>query len=289
MLISLTYIKLKEMYRKHNIEKAKKLIKMAKDKGAKLVVLPSLFPVGNTFEVYNNEKKMRSVVKNLAEKIPGNSTDALVKLAMEGEVYLIAGPLLEQAGPKIFLTTLIISPDGEIIGKYRKILMSEKDIRIGIAGGKEPLYVVLDKKYGVISEDDLLSPEISRILAFEGSQTIISTVRPTSKRQDIVKHIAITRAIENNISYLVNGELVENEDGEIIGYSPTFIATSESLIYKEAEEEDSILLVESTTITQNKENIISRLAGVEGIIGGLCKSIKKNRIIGEKTVAKTER
>jgi Predicted amidohydrolase len=102
MLISLTYLKLKEMSRKHNIEKAKKLIKTAKERGAKLIILPSLFPVGNTFEIYNNEKKMRSVVKNLAEKIPGNSTDILVKLAMEGEIHLIAGPLLEQAGPKIF-------------------------------------------------------------------------------------------------------------------------------------------------------------------------------------------
>lgn len=57
MLISLTHLKLKEMAKKHNIEKAKKLVKTAKERGAKLVVLPSLFPVGNGFEVYDNEKK----------------------------------------------------------------------------------------------------------------------------------------------------------------------------------------------------------------------------------------
>lgn len=273
------------MSRKHNIEKAKKLIKTSKERGAKLVVLPSLFPVGNAFELYNNEKKMRSMVKNLAEKIPGSSTDILVKLAMEGEVHLIAGPLLEQAGPKIFLTTLVISPDGEIIGKYRKIVVSEKDIRLGISGGKEPIYVVLDNKYGIISEDDLMSPEISRILSLGGSQAVIGTMRALNKKQEIVKHLAISRTIENGISYLITGEMIENEDGEIIGSSPTFITTPESLIYKEAEEEDSMILVESSIITQNKENIFSRLSNMETIINGLCKSIKKNRILNEKAIA----
>ncbi|BDC19190.1 carbon-nitrogen hydrolase family protein [Acidianus sp. HS-5] len=287
MLISLTYLKLKEMSRKHNIEKAKKLIKTAKERGAKLIILPSLFPVGNTFELYNNEKKMRSVVKNLAEKIPGNSTDILVKLAMEGEIHLIAGPLLEQAGPKIFLTTLVISPDGEIIGKYRKIMMSEKDVKLGISGGKEPIYVVLDKKYGVVSEDDLFSPEISRILALGGSQLIIGTTRPVNKKQDLIKYVAITRSIENGVSYLINGEMIENEDGEIVGYTPTFIATPESLVYKEAEDEDSIVLVESSMIIQNKEGMNARLNGIESIIYGLCKSIKKTKL-NEKPIPKPE-
>jgi predicted amidohydrolase len=275
------------MSRKHNIEKAKKLIKTAKERGAKLIILPSLFPVGNTFEIYNNEKKMRSVVKNLAEKIPGNSTDILVKLAIEGEIHLIAGPLLEQAGPKIFLTTLVISPDGEIIGKYRKIMMSEKDVKLGISGGKEPIYVVLDKKYGVLSEDDLFSPEISRILALGGSQLIIGTTRPVNKKQDLIKYVAITRSVENGISYLINGEMIENEDGEIVGYTPTFIATPDSLVYKEAEDEDSIVLVESSMITQNKEGVNTRLNGIESIIYGLCKSIKKTKM-NEKPIPKPE-
>ncbi|MEM4046353.1 MAG: nitrilase-related carbon-nitrogen hydrolase, partial [Metallosphaera sp.] len=92
MLISLTHLKLKEMSKKHNVEKAKKLVKTAKERGAKLVILPSLFPVGNGFEVYDNEKKMRSMVRNLAEKIPGNTSEIVIKLAMDGQVHVIAGP-----------------------------------------------------------------------------------------------------------------------------------------------------------------------------------------------------
>ncbi len=205
VLIALLHLKLKELSRKHNVEKAKKLMKMARDRNVKLVVLPSLFPVGNTFEIYSNEKKLRSMVKNLAEKIPGNNTDILINLAMEGEMHVIAGPLLEQAGPKIFLTSLVLSPQGEIIGKYRKVIISDKDIKLGISGGKEPVYTLLDKRYGIISEDDLYSPEISRILSIFGAQAVIGTMKAMANNQEMLKHLAIVRSIENGIPYLING------------------------------------------------------------------------------------
>ncbi|MDT7860767.1 MAG: carbon-nitrogen hydrolase family protein [Saccharolobus sp.] len=273
MLIALTHLRLKELSRKHNIEKAKKLIKQAKDKGAKLVVLPSMFPSGNIFEIYDNDKKLRSYVKNLAEKIPGNNTDILINLAMDGEVHIIVGPILEQAGPKIFLTSLILSPQGEIIGKYRKAVLSEKDIKLGISAGKEPVNVVLDKKYGIIAEDDIFSPEISRLLALGGSDIIIGTMKALGKRQQVIKHIAIARTIENEIPYLIVGESIEDEEGEIIGYSPTFVTSPDNLISKEAEEDDSILLVESSVLMSGNKQL--QLTYLEPIINGLCKGIKK--------------
>ena len=275
MLIALLHLRLKELSRKYNLEKAKKLMKEAKQKGAKLVVLPSLFPVGNIFEIYDNEKKLRSYIKNLSEKIPGNNTDMLVSLAMDGEMHVIVGPILEQAGPKIFLTSLIISPQGETIGKYRKSVLSEKDIRLGISPGKEPVNVVLDKKYGIISEDDLFSPEISRLLAIEGSEVIIGTMKALGSKQQIIKHIAISRTVENGIPYLIIGESIEDEEGEVIGYSPTFVVSPDNIIVKEAEEDDKVLYIESSAIVPTSKS--HSLTYLEPIINGLCKGIKKSK------------
>ncbi len=276
LLIGLIHLRLKELSRKHNLEKAKRLIKQAKEKGAKLVILPSLFPSGNIFEIYDNDKKLRSYIKNLAEKIPGNNTDMLINLAMDGEVHLIVGPILEQAGPKIFLTSLIISPQGEIIGKYRKSVLSEKDIRLGISSGKEPVNVVLDKKYGIIAEDDILSPEISRLLALGRAEIVIGTMKALdTKKQQIVKHLAIARAIENDIPYLIVGESIENEEGEIIGYSPTFVTSPNNLIVKEAEEDDTVVLVESSVLTPTLKQL--SITYLEPIINNLCKGVKKIR------------
>ena len=291
MLIALLHLRLREMAKKYNIEKAKKLIKTAKEKGAKLVILPSLFPVGNVFEIYENDKKTRSIIRNLAEKIPGNTTDTLIHLSMEGEVHLIVGPILEQAGPKIFLTTLIISPQGEILGKYRKIITSAKDTRLGISPGKEPVYMTLDKKYGIISEDDIFSPEINRLLALGNAAAIIGTVKAYPRNgYDIIKYMTIARTLENGIPYIIVGETIEDENGEIIGSSPTFVTSVNSLIYKQAEEDDTVVYVESTVLTQEagKERI-GWINNIENIIQGFCKNIKKLAITEERKKTESQK
>lgn len=286
MLIGLLHLKLREMGKKYNIEKAKKLIKVAKDKGAKLVILPSLFPAGNIFEVYENDKKSRSIIKNLAEKIPGSVTDTLINLSMEGEVHLIAGPILEQAGPKIFLTTLIISPQGEILGKYRKVIISEKDVRLGISSGKEPVYMTLDKRYGIISEDDLFSPEINRLLSLNNVSAIIGTVKAYPRNgYDVIKYMTIARTIENGVPYIIVGETIEDENGEIVASSPTFVTSVNSLIYKQAEEDDTVVYVESTVLTQESEKErIGIINNMDSVLQTFCKSIKRMKTnVGKRT------
>lgn len=290
MLIGLLHLKLKETSKKANIEKAKKLIKEAKERGAKLVILPSLFPVGNVFEIYENDKKSRSIIRNLSEKIPGAITDTLINLATEGEVHLVAGPILEQAGPKIFLTTLIISPQGEIIGKYRKVIVSEKDVRLGISSGKEPVFMSLDRRYGILAEDDIFSPEINRVLTLGNASAIIGSIKAYAKSPDIVKYVAIARTLENGIPYILVGEVIEDENGEIIGSAPTFVTSTNSLIYKQAEDEDTVLYVETTVLMQESaKERIGKINNIETILQGLCKNIKKMKATERKKINQEDR
>lgn len=285
MLIGLLHLKLKEASKKTNVEKAKKLIKEAKERGAKLVILPSLFPVGNIFEIYENDKKSKSIIRNLSEKIPGTITDTLINLATEGEIHLVAGPILEQAGPKVFLTTLIISPQGEIIGKYRKVIISEKDVRLGISSGKEPVFMSLDKRYGILAEDDIFSPEINRVLALGNASAIIGSIKAYARSPDIVKYVAIARTLENGIPYILVGEVIEDENGEVIGSSPTFVTSTNSLIYKQAEDEDTVLYVETTVLMQeSSKERIGKINNIETILQGLCKNIKKMKAMERKKI-----
>ncbi|MFP3233285.1 MAG: carbon-nitrogen hydrolase family protein [Sulfolobaceae archaeon] len=290
MLIGLLHLKLKEASKKANVEKAKKLIKEAKERGAKLVILPSLFPVGNIFEIYENDKKSKSIIRNLSEKIPGTITDTLINLATEGEIHLVAGPILEQAGPKVFLTTLIISPQGEIIGKYRKVIISEKDVRLGISSGKEPVFMSLDKRYGILAEDDIFSPEINRVLALGNASAIIGSIKAYARSPDIVKYVAIARTLENGMPYILVGEVIEDENGEIIGSSPTFVTSTNSLIYKQAEDEDTVLYVETTVLMQeSSKERIGKINNIETILQGLCKNIKKMKAMERKRINQEDR
>lgn len=290
MLIGLLHLKLKETSKKANVEKAKKLIKEAKERGAKLAILPSLFPVGNIFEIYENDKKSKSIIRNLSEKIPGTITDTLINLATEGEIHLVAGPILEQAGPKVFLTTLIISPQGEIIGKYRKVIISEKDVRLGISSGKEPVFMSLDKRYGILAEDDIFSPEINRVLTLGNASAIIGSIKAYARSPDIVKYVAIARTLENGIPYILVGEVIEDENGEIIGSSPTFVTSTNSLIYKQAEDEDTVLYVETTVLMQeSSKERIGKINNIETILQGLCKNIKKMKAMERKKINQEDR
>ncbi|GAA5418828.1 hypothetical protein Stok01_00783 [Sulfurisphaera tokodaii] len=71
------------------------------------------------------------------------------------------------------------------------------------------------------------------------------------------------------------GETIEDENGEIIGSSPTFVTSVNSLIYKQAEE-DTVVYVESTVLTQEAgRERIGSINNIDSVLQGFCKSIKK--------------
>lgn len=93
-----------------NMRRAERYIKKAIKDGAKLVCLPEAFLTsGNILEV-----------ADVAVTIPGDCTDRLGEIAKEGSIYLVAG-LLEADNGIRYSTSVLISPDGSIVGKYRRV------------------------------------------------------------------------------------------------------------------------------------------------------------------------
>jgi N-carbamoylputrescine amidase len=98
-----------------NIQKATELIREAAGKGAQIVCLQELFASLYFCDVedYNNF--------NLAESIPGPTSEALSKLAAELHVVIIAS-LFEKRTKGIYHnTTVVLDADGVYLGKYRKM------------------------------------------------------------------------------------------------------------------------------------------------------------------------
>ena len=285
MLIGLIHMRLKELMRRQNIENAKKLLKLARDKGVKLAILPSLFPVGNIIELYDNTKKLRGILKNISEKIPGDITEMFIELATDAQIYLIAGSLIEQAGPKLFVTTLIVSPQGEILGKYRKMIVSEREKDLGISTGKEPTVVTLDHKYGLITEDDIFAPEVSRILRFRGVSVILGVLKPYQVSPEVLKSVSIARSIEEEVPLIMVGQEVEDKEGNLMGSSPSMVVLPDGSVYKESEEPNSVITVETNVLIQetNKAPKLVDLISDDTVIR-LCKGIRKIKEDKEKKV-----
>lgn len=98
-----------------NLEKAIAGIQDCAGRGAQIVSLSELFR--SKYFCQGKDKKHF----NLAESIPGPTTDALAEVARGVKVSVVASVFEKASGGKFFNSTVVIGPDGEIIGKYRKV------------------------------------------------------------------------------------------------------------------------------------------------------------------------
>jgi formamidase len=144
----------------------------------------------------------------LAEPIPGGpTTQALMKLAKELRIWLVPGTLMEKGEDgKLYNTAIVISPEGKLVTKYRKMFPA-RPIESPDEPGSD--FVVFDipgkGKIGVMICWDVMQPEVARTLTWMGADVII---KPTfqddgegGERSRIP--MDITRAIENQ-AYIVD-------------------------------------------------------------------------------------
>src|SRR4030042_2513283 len=104
------------------------------------------------------------LIKN-SETVPGALTDRLCALGRNLNCWLIPGSMYEQEAGKLNNTALVISPQGEIVRKYRKMFpwLPYED---GVTPGTE--FCVFDipevGRFGLCICYDMWFPEVTRTL-----------------------------------------------------------------------------------------------------------------------------
>jgi predicted amidohydrolase len=145
-----------------NCEEFAPLIDQAAEQHADLVVL------GETLTLYGTGKSFAEI----AEPVPGPSTEYFGALAKKHGLYIVAG-LLERDGHLIFNVAVLLGPDGKVAGKYRKVCLPRGEIAAGIAPGKEyPVFTTRFGKLGMMVCYDGFFPEVARELANAGAEVI---------------------------------------------------------------------------------------------------------------------
>jgi predicted amidohydrolase len=269
-------MKLKPLARKANLEKARKLVKEAALKGARVAVLPSFVNSGPFF-LYYPRARNKVIAKNQAERIPGNTSEYLSMVAIENGVYLIAGPIVERAGPKLFLTTIVIAPNGSIVAKYRKISRNGVDEELGISPGRQPVVIQdLKRPLGIMSEDDIFYPEIARSLILGGATAMIVTLRPGFDPERL-KLMLLARSFENKVPILAVGSSFETPEGII--EVPTVVVDPQSGFVEEINEpKDTFLLVEVLEKPNNLRDIIEATLETKSLSTVLCKAARDSLV-----------
>jgi len=163
------------------------LIEDAARQKADLVVLPE------TLTYYGLGKNPADV----AEPIPGPSTDYFAALAKKHDLYLVVG-LYERAEHLVYNVAVLIGPDGKIVGKYRKVALPRDEFADGVAPGTE--YPVFDTRFGKVGLMvcyDGFFPEVARQLSNNGAEVIAWPVWGCNPL------LASARACENHV-YVVS-------------------------------------------------------------------------------------
>jgi N-carbamoylputrescine amidase len=207
-----------------NLEKAHLLSKIAIESGAKIICFQELFTT-HWFPMDINPENFQ-----LAEEVPGPTTETLQQVAQKSQVVIIV-PLFEKDPRGLYFNTaVVIDADGEILGKYRKIhipqipLWEEKAyFHPGDLG-----FPVLATRYGRVGVQicwDNFFPEGSRILALKGAQMIFSPTAAAFASQEKWEKVICANAVTSGI-YILRVNRVGKEAKQIF-YGKSFCATPE--------------------------------------------------------------
>jgi len=154
-----------------NLAKAYWRIREAAGRGAQIICLEELF----RSQYFCREEDAR--LFDLAESIPGPSTEALSQLARELDVVII-GSLFERRAPGVYHNTaVVIDAGGEMLGLYRKMHIPDDPLYF------EKFYFTpgdlgfrnFDTRYGRIAALvcwDQWYPEAARVAALGGAEVL---------------------------------------------------------------------------------------------------------------------
>ena len=171
-----------------NVERAVSRLREAAENGAKILCLPELF--NNPYFCCEEDNKYFG----LAETVPGPTTNAIARLARETRTVIIATIFEEAMKGEYYDTAVILGPDGEIIGKYRK--MSIPYI-YGKGRGREKYYfkpgnlgfpvfgTPLGLRIGILICYDRHFPEAARALGLAGAEVVFVPTCTSGFTQDM--------------------------------------------------------------------------------------------------------
>jgi nitrilase len=112
------------------LERALDLVRDAAARGAQLLVFPEAFiggyPKGADFHIYVGARTPQGRAEfkryfDAAVTVDGPEIAQLAKAAAQHRMYLVAG-IIEREGGTLYCTVVYLGPQGEVLGKHRKLM-----------------------------------------------------------------------------------------------------------------------------------------------------------------------
>ena len=186
-----------------NLERMGKMIEqICHTQKVDLLVLPELATTG-----YENGVNFT----DLAEQIPGYTTNYLGKLAGDYHVHIAFGMVVKhKVESVIYNSALLLGPDGEPMGEYRKIHLKGEEKMAFRGGFKLPVFETDFGKVGLLIGWDLAFPEAARSLALDGAEVVAVCANWEKPHLEEWRAYMLARACENAV-YVAGANRIGDE------------------------------------------------------------------------------
>jgi len=256
--VALAQISCKVGDKVQNIHKMAKYVAKARKENVELVIFPELALTGYT---------MRDMTYELAESIPGPSTNKMDFLAKQNDVYIIYGMVEKtpRAGAVLHNTAVLTSPEGTI-GRYRKMYLPTHSVfeekRYFRQGHDIPVYSTDIGRIGMVICYDIFFPETSRLLRLKGAELITCISASPAIRRNYFETLTIARALENTV-YFAYVNLAGIEDGlQFWGGSRLITPNGKIAVHAKYDDEDMALGIIDYTDLERTETFIPALRDI---------------------------
>ena len=239
--------------KKENLIKAIHGIRNAAQNGAQIICLQELFTSLYFCDVedYDNFE--------LAEVIPGPTTESLSVVAAELDVVIIAS-LFEKRAPGLYHnTTAVINADGRYLGKYRKMHIPDDPAfyeKFYFTPG-DLGYKVFQTKYakvGVLICWDQWYPEASRITALMGAEILFyptaigwATTQDEETNEDQYNAWQIiqrSHAVANGVPVVSVNRVGYEQGGAMRFWGGSFVANGQGkILFKASHDQEETTVV----------------------------------------------
>lgn len=142
-----------------------------------------------------------------SQTVPGAATEQFCNLARHTKRWLVPGTFYEREGDKLFNTAVVISPDGEIVARYRKLFPWYPFEAEFSPGNDFCVFEIPTKgKIGLSICYDMWFPETIRALIWLGAEVIVHPTLTTSGDRELEVVIGRSHAITNQCYFIdING------------------------------------------------------------------------------------
>jgi len=190
-----------------NLARMEILVREAARRGAQAVCFPEMNVSGYA---------LRQEMDSFVEPIPGPSTEAVLKMAAENNLVILAGLAEKAEKDRYFISHFAAGPEG-LIGVYRKIHLGPPEEGIFQAGTECPVFSYGRSRFGIELCFDGHFPELSTLLALKGAEVIFiphASPRESSaeKKARWLRYLP-ARAYDNSLFLVACNLLGETESG----------------------------------------------------------------------------